>query len=130
VWRSHQLWVRGHRVRTEPARREGRVRVFLGGALRCLADSESPSQKENYGTSCASSTVYRSAALCGMTSQSCMSAQWSQSMSSQRDYSLLTPHRPYSRPDRFGVARRHAGFQYPDPSHWSQLDEFDIDQVT
>ena len=43
---------------------------------------------------------------------------------------LLTPHRPYSRPDRFGIARRHAGFQYPDPSHWSQLHEFDIDQVT
>jgi hypothetical protein len=33
---------------------------------------------------------------------------------------LLTPHRPHSRPDRFGVTRRHAGFQYPDPSHWSQ----------
>jgi hypothetical protein len=44
---------------------------------------------------------------------------------------LLTPHRPHSRPDRFGVARRrHAGFQYPDPSHWPQLDEFDVDQVT
>jgi hypothetical protein len=43
---------------------------------------------------------------------------------------LLTPHRPYSRPDRFGIAQRHVGIQYPDPSHWSQLDEFDIDQVT
>jgi hypothetical protein len=29
--------------------REGRVRVFLGGALRCLADSESPSQKKKGG---------------------------------------------------------------------------------
>jgi hypothetical protein len=26
--------------------REGRVRGFLGGALRCLADSESPSPKK------------------------------------------------------------------------------------
>jgi hypothetical protein len=44
---------------------------------------------------------------------------------------LLTPHRPYSRPDRFGISQRHAGIQCPDPSHWSQLgDEFDIDQVT
>ena len=43
---------------------------------------------------------------------------------------LLTPHRPYSRLDRFGIAQRHAGIQYPDPSHWSHLDEFDIDQVT
>jgi hypothetical protein len=33
---------------------------------------------------------------------------------------LLTPHHPYSRPDWFGVAQVHAGFQYPDPSHWSQ----------
>ena len=43
---------------------------------------------------------------------------------------LLTPHRPYVRPDRFGIAQRHAGIQYPDLSHWSHLDEFDIDQVT
>ena len=33
VWRSHQLWVRGHRVRTEPAR-AGSV-VFWGA--RCAA---------------------------------------------------------------------------------------------
>jgi hypothetical protein len=33
---------------------------------------------------------------------------------------LLSPHRPCSRPDWFGVAQIHAGFQYPDPSHWSQ----------
>jgi hypothetical protein len=35
--------VRGHRVRTEPAR-AGSV-GFLGGALRCLADSEAPPKK-------------------------------------------------------------------------------------
>jgi hypothetical protein len=33
---------------------------------------------------------------------------------------LLTPHRPYSRPDWFGVAQFHTNFQYPDPGHWSQ----------
>jgi hypothetical protein len=27
--------------------REGRVRGFLGGALRCLADSEAPPKKKN-----------------------------------------------------------------------------------
>jgi hypothetical protein len=32
-------------VRAEPPR-EGRVRVFFGGALRCLADSASPSPKK------------------------------------------------------------------------------------
>jgi hypothetical protein len=44
--RLHQLWlwVRGHRVRTEPAR-TGSV-VFWGGALRCLAGSEAPPQKK------------------------------------------------------------------------------------
>jgi hypothetical protein len=36
--------VDAHRVRAEPACREGRVRGFGGGALRCLAGSESPSQ--------------------------------------------------------------------------------------
>jgi hypothetical protein len=33
VWRSHQLWVRGYRVRTEPARTGS---VFFWGA-RCAA---------------------------------------------------------------------------------------------
>ena len=33
---------------------------------------------------------------------------------------LLTPHRPHSRPDWFGIAQRHKGLQYPDLSHWSQ----------
>jgi hypothetical protein len=32
----------------------------------------------------------------------------------------LTPHRPHSRPDWFGLAQRHKGLQYPDLSHWSQ----------
>jgi hypothetical protein len=32
----------------------------------------------------------------------------------------LTPHRPHSRPDWFGVAQAHAGFQCPYPSRWSQ----------
>jgi hypothetical protein len=43
-WRLHQLWVRVRRVRAEPARAGSAV---FGGvaALRCLADSESPSQK-------------------------------------------------------------------------------------
>ena len=45
MWRSglHQLWVRGHHeVDTAPrarGAREGRVGVFFGGALRCLAGS-------------------------------------------------------------------------------------------
>ena len=33
---------------------------------------------------------------------------------------LLSPHRPCYRPDWFGVAHIHVGFQCPDPSHWSQ----------
>jgi hypothetical protein len=48
VWRSHPLWVRGHRVRTEPARAGS---VFWGGA-RCAAwpvGVKAPSQKSANG---------------------------------------------------------------------------------
>jgi hypothetical protein len=50
---------------------------------------------------------------------------------------LLTPQRPHSRPDWFGVAQVHADFQYPGPSHWSQqldwyddVDNYELTDVT
>jgi hypothetical protein len=33
---------------------------------------------------------------------------------------LLSPHRPFSRPDWFGVAQLHKSARYPDESHWSE----------
>jgi hypothetical protein len=36
------LWARGHRVRTEPAR----VRGFLEGVMRCLADRRREKKRE------------------------------------------------------------------------------------
>jgi hypothetical protein len=45
MWRLHQLWVRGHRARRADARAGS---LFGGGgALRCLADSKSPSPKKS-----------------------------------------------------------------------------------
>jgi hypothetical protein len=44
---TDRMWVRGHRVRAERAR-AGSAGLG-GGALRCLADSESPSPKKGGG---------------------------------------------------------------------------------
>jgi hypothetical protein len=38
---------------------------------------------------------------------------------------LLTPHRPFSRPDRFGVAQLHKSVRYPGESHWSEQPDWD-----
>ena len=46
MWRSHQLWAVGAWETRAHGGGEGRVRGFLGGVLRCQADSESPSQKK------------------------------------------------------------------------------------